>query len=255
MGGSHAKRVRADLGTHLSASRVTPQVKPQVAMFTPLPDAMTGIADYSADFIQNLSRHADLDLFVEDVAAVNFKHTGGRCLHHQALPALADRYDVIIYQLGNSPFHHYMLPYVERFPGVVVLHDAYLGHLSHDPGAPAGFIRQVIRDHGGSARAIIRASSDLAAGARRLISDLSCSPIHVHRSVGLLSTPTTRAASSLKTQIRRSAANRRPTTIRSAIPLERQVDRATARGHLGLPADKIVLASFGMWPPRRVCWS
>jgi hypothetical protein len=38
-------------------------------------------------------------------------------------------YDAILYEFGNSEFHRYMLPLLDRFPGVVGLHDAYLSGL------------------------------------------------------------------------------------------------------------------------------
>src|SRR4030095_9126780 len=43
-----------------------------------------------------------------------------------------DEYDRILYHLGNSVFHLYMMPMLERFPGTVVLHDFFLrGLLAH----------------------------------------------------------------------------------------------------------------------------
>ena len=37
-------------------------------------------------------------------------------------------YDLIIFQMGNSWCHDYMWPYLFRYPGLVVLHDAHLHH-------------------------------------------------------------------------------------------------------------------------------
>ena len=37
-------------------------------------------------------------------------------------------YDLTVYQLGNSSHHDYAWPYVFRWPGLVVLHDAHLHH-------------------------------------------------------------------------------------------------------------------------------
>ena len=38
----------------------------------------------------------------------------------------ASQYDRIVYQIGNSPFHVYMLDILRRYPGVIVLHDFFL---------------------------------------------------------------------------------------------------------------------------------
>ena len=40
----------------------------------------------------------------------------------------ADPYDLVVYQLGNSPCHDYMWPYLVRYPGLTVLHDGQLHH-------------------------------------------------------------------------------------------------------------------------------
>lgn len=249
---AHAERVHADAGHQMPLTPARSLAKPKLAMFTPLPDAITGIADYSADFIPELSRYADLDIFVEDVVGVNFQHTGGQILHHQELPARANRYDVIVYQLGNSPFHHYMLSYIQRFPGVVVLHDAYLGHLSHDPGTPTAFVQQAIRDHGGEARAIIQASSTLADGVRRLIADLSCSPTHVHRSIGAI-VHSHYARNILYSDSNPAISGEITVLPQYVAPIANagRKDRAAARARLGLPADKIVIASFGHVAPTK----
>jgi glycosyltransferase involved in cell wall biosynthesis len=39
-----------------------------------------------------------------------------------------DQYDLVVYQVGNSRLHQYMWPYLFRWPGLVVLHDARLHH-------------------------------------------------------------------------------------------------------------------------------
>ena len=37
-------------------------------------------------------------------------------------------YDLVVYQLGNARCHDYMWPYLFKWPGLVVLHDAQLHH-------------------------------------------------------------------------------------------------------------------------------
>src|SRR4029078_12732568 len=37
-------------------------------------------------------------------------------------------YDLVVYQLGNSRWHDFIWPYLFRWPGLVVLHDARLHH-------------------------------------------------------------------------------------------------------------------------------
>jgi len=105
-----------------------PAVKPRLAYVSPLPPLRTGIADYSAELLPELSRYYDIEVIVnqEEVAEP---------LIEDWLPTRtalwftenADRFDRIIYHFGNSTFHLYMFELLERFPGVVVLHDFFLG--------------------------------------------------------------------------------------------------------------------------------
>jgi hypothetical protein len=38
------------------------------------------------------------------------------------------QYDLCVYQTGNSRTHEFIWPYLFRWPGLVVLHDARLHH-------------------------------------------------------------------------------------------------------------------------------
>ncbi len=89
----------------------------RVAWFSPLPPAATGIAAYSADVLPLLDTP---DLVIDrydERRAHDFVWK-----HHQS------PYDVVVYQLGNSPWHDYMWGYLFQYPGLVVLHDARLHH-------------------------------------------------------------------------------------------------------------------------------
>jgi glycosyltransferase involved in cell wall biosynthesis len=101
----------------------------RLAWFSPMPPVATGIARCSADLIGALGADHDIDAFVDETNASRVGR-GGRCYsahdfvwrHHRS------PYDLIVYQLGNSSHHDYEWPYLFRFPGLVVLHDAHLHH-------------------------------------------------------------------------------------------------------------------------------
>jgi glycosyltransferase involved in cell wall biosynthesis len=114
--------------TPLPARRVL-----RVAMWTPLPPAASGIADYSAELLPALSAHADLTLYTNpDADASAFAHlpvamrsyydyAGDQ--HRGSLPAP----DVHLYHMGNNArFHEEIYHHLRRTPGVVVLHDLAL---------------------------------------------------------------------------------------------------------------------------------
>lgn len=97
-----------------------------LAWFSPMPPVRSGIAACSAALVTGLRREYAIDVFVDEpVARVA---AGTRSAHefvwrHRALP-----YDLTVYQLGNSSHHDYAWPYMFRWPGLAVLHDAHLHH-------------------------------------------------------------------------------------------------------------------------------
>lgn len=166
--------------------RMPSAARPRIAMFTPLPPAGSGGADDGAAFLAELRQHADFEVFVENAAEAELPVEGVGIWHHTQFPLRAQDFDAIVYRLGNSPSHRYMAPYMETYPGVVVLHDAHLGHLSHNPRELGAFARQAIRDHGGEARRLLDEAGTLKAGALALAETLTCAPTHVYRSRGVV---------------------------------------------------------------------
>ena len=95
---------------------------PRLAWFSPMPPVRTGVAVYSADIVEALRGDHEIDVFTDHPSP------GSRPAHdfiweHQRRP-----YDLPVYQLGNSSFHDYTWPYLFRYPGLSVLHDAHLHH-------------------------------------------------------------------------------------------------------------------------------
>ena len=227
-------------------SRLDNPDKPKIAMFTPLPPAQTGIADYSADLIPHLTKYADMDLFVEDSCDVQFSCRGVRIHHHRTFKDLYANYNTVIYQLGNSPFHHYMLNYMSRYPGIVVLHDAYLGHLSNDPRTAINFVRQTIRDYGGKARKLVENLKQEERIVAEMISQFTCSAVHAHRSLGVIvHSHFARELIYKDSHPSVCAEIRVLPQYRAAVPCSQKISKIEARKKLNLPTDRFLVASFG----------
>ncbi|HLG86468.1 MAG TPA: glycosyltransferase [Alphaproteobacteria bacterium] len=100
----------------------------RIAYFSPLPPKKTGIATYSHHLSRALAEQCDLDFF--DVGAVDVPVPGTPIHDYAERPELLlelDRYDAILYHLGNNPHFHLDIYRALLFrPGVVVLHDAIL---------------------------------------------------------------------------------------------------------------------------------
>lgn len=121
------------VGSHRTAQPAPAAVRPvtrrpRLAYFSPLQPAKSGIADYSAELLPELSRHYDIDVIVDQENAVTDRWVLANSTQRTVawFENHADDYDRILYQFGNSPFHRHMFDLLERFPGIVVLHDFFL---------------------------------------------------------------------------------------------------------------------------------
>jgi glycosyltransferase involved in cell wall biosynthesis len=97
----------------------------RLAWFSPMPPVRTGIAACSAELVTALRSRHDIDVFVDQCgSSVN----GDARPAHDFVWARRRHYDLTVYQLGNSSHHDYQWPYLFRYPGLAVLHDAHLHH-------------------------------------------------------------------------------------------------------------------------------
>ena len=103
----------------------------RIAWFSPLPPSRSGIAAYSAELLPRLAAH-DIEAFVDDEAQDRAGRTADigratvRSAHDFPWRHARRPYDAVVYHVGNDRCHDYMWPYLVRYPGLVVLHDAQL---------------------------------------------------------------------------------------------------------------------------------
>lgn len=111
-------------------AKVPGETKLQLALVTPLPPQRTGIAAHVAGILPELAERFDITL-VSEAPAVALTGSAGRLRVHgpEWFRAHADEFDHVMYQVGNSEFHTFMIPLLRAVPGVVVLHDFFLGGL------------------------------------------------------------------------------------------------------------------------------
>ena len=96
---------------------------PRLAWFSPMPPSRSGIAVASAELVPALRVEHEIDVFADNPADSTARSAHDFLWEHAKRP-----YDLVVYQLGNSSFHDYAWPYLFRFPGLAVLHDAHLHH-------------------------------------------------------------------------------------------------------------------------------
>ncbi|MFA5216695.1 glycosyltransferase [Sulfuricurvum sp.] len=139
-------RILADRANFRSSD---PADKPRLVFVSPLPPAKSGIADYALRLLAALKEHYTLLVVCETSSEpLPFSVTVRSAEEHLSHGSALDRH---LYHFGNSHYHAWMLPLIERFPGTVVLHDLFLGGLYHSliqQNPTASIERHLFDDHG-----------------------------------------------------------------------------------------------------------
>jgi glycosyltransferase involved in cell wall biosynthesis len=102
----------------------------RVAYFSPLSPIKSGIAKYSELLIPHLSKLVDIDIFVDGYTPTS-RDIKRSCVYDYRefeRHRVTRKYDALIYQMGNSPYHEYIYDTLIRRPGITVLHDYLLHH-------------------------------------------------------------------------------------------------------------------------------
>jgi glycosyltransferase involved in cell wall biosynthesis len=226
--------------------------RPTLAYVSPLPPQQSGIADYSAELLPELSAYYDIDVIVDqpqvDQAWIGAQLTLRDCAYFERHAA---GYDHVLYHFGNSPMHSHMFGLLERHPGVVVLHDFYLANLlhhMHHTGYRHDALRQALfRSHGYSGLLELRQRGEDAT-----VWHYPCNLPVLEGATGVIvhsNFPRTLAeqwygpgaADDWRTlPLLRGRAEAAPLT------------RAAARAALGLADDQFLVCSFGMLGPTKL---
>lgn len=120
--------------------------RPKLAYVSPLPPERTGVAAYSVELLPALESHYDIEVVVEQATVDDSWVIANYPIRNAAwFRANAHRFDRVLYQIGSSPFHAYQMDLIADFPGVVVLHDVFLGGLSARRGGHSGDLRHYVQ--------------------------------------------------------------------------------------------------------------
>ena len=100
----------------------------RLAWFSPMPPVRSGVAACTAQLVEGLSPDHQIDVYVDGAAGDQLRHPAVSSAHDFVWRHRRQPYDLVVYQLGNSSHHDYAWPYLFRYPGLAVLHDAHLHH-------------------------------------------------------------------------------------------------------------------------------
>lgn len=148
-----ANRTTVEMRTPATPALISKREKPKLAFVSPVLPKKSGIATYASELLPDLAKHYDIDLIIDQTEVsdpwllANFP-----CHTPQWFADNARHFDRIVYQMGNSSFHAFMFDLIDRFPGVVALHDFYLsgvaGWMDHSGLKPGHLNDQLFRSHG-----------------------------------------------------------------------------------------------------------
>lgn len=131
-----------------------PYYKKKLAYVSPLPNEKTGIAQYSAKLIPELACYYEIVLITNQIHVEdNWLSRNFPIKDSQWFLNHADQFDIILYQFGNSHFHHFMFDLLSKYPGIVTLHDFFLSGLFHwsatcIPELKDSFYLELFNSHG-----------------------------------------------------------------------------------------------------------
>lgn len=97
----------------------TAEEKKKIAWVSPMPPAQSGIALYSEEILPYICKYFQVDVYTKMDQADRMVESPFDLYDWTELPAKADQYELIVYQMGNSDFHDYMLYLMECCPGLV----------------------------------------------------------------------------------------------------------------------------------------
>jgi glycosyltransferase involved in cell wall biosynthesis len=247
------KRILRDMTNRRAQARFSDDGgngKRRLAYFSPLPPEKSGISHYSLMLIPQLARHFQVDVVVKQAAVDSLPEIDDCCtiLDFEQFCARADHYDRILYHIGNSHFHSHMFEALEKWPGVVVLHDFFLGHVIRhmDMFAPGYLAENLYHGWGLTAAAALRDPTR----SEELIWTCPLNAAVMENAIGII------AHSPFSQDLARQHYGKACRQHWHVIPHLREpalaVDKAEVRATLGIPPDAFLVCSFGHITPTKL---
>ena len=223
------------------AGRKNVHSRPKLAYVSPLPPERTGIADYSAALLPELSRFYQLDVIVaQDRVSDPWIQANCPVRSVQWFMENADQFDRVLYHFGNSPFHRHMFGLLKSVPGVVVLHDFFISGVASAVLERWPF--ELYTSHG------YRALNDFYVNEISILWKYPCNLSVIDECIGLVvhsPYPLLLVEKFYKNRFLKSEVIRH---LRKAFV---DIDKSEARGRLGIGDEDFLVCSFGMLGPTK----
>jgi len=228
-----------------------PVERPRLAYISPLPPARSGISYYSAELLRVLTHWYAVDVVINqgevDDAWIN-THCG---VHNiEWFQSNHNSFDRVIYHFGNSHFHAHMFDLLEKFPGVVVLHDFFLSgaqaHRDLTELKPGVFAQSLYASHGYRAVQQRFQQPDIA----DVIWEYPCNLKVLQASLGVIVHSECSRRLADQHYGKESAAEWAVIPLLRALPAG--ISREQARSRLGISNSDFLVCSFGLLGPSKL---
>lgn len=127
----------------------------KIAYFSPLSPLKSGIVDFSErEILPYLSEYGKIDIFIADGYRPSNKEIRFEfnIYNYKKFHEKADEYDITLYNIGNNPQHTYIYEILQKYPGIVILHEAFIHGLIWNKtlarGDKVGYIEEFLYSHG-----------------------------------------------------------------------------------------------------------
>lgn len=127
----------------------------KIAYFSPLSPLKSGIVDFSErEILPYLSEYGTIDIFIDDGYRPSNKEiiSKFRIYNHKKFPKKVNEYDITFYNIGNNPQHIYIYKTLQKYPGIVILHDVFIHGLIWNMTLARedkiGYIEEFLYSHG-----------------------------------------------------------------------------------------------------------
>ena len=210
----------------------TPYTRKTLAWVSPIPPARSGIATYSASMLPSLQKHYDVTVITDhpDIFQPNH-HTTEWLLKN------GQQFDRIVYHIGNSPFHKNIQDCARRWPGVLVLHELFIGDLQNSYGRDH-LLRALYQCHGYHA---VHSAVDESSPLKTTLQHFSTNRTLIQRALGSI-VHSQNAQQQIEAMLKQA-----PTATVPMVNTPRLLpNRTQARQALGLNDGIILICTFGI---------
>ena len=213
----------------------------KIAYFSPLSPIKSGISKYSEiNLLPYLKEYCEIDVFIDKGYKPENDYIKKKFTINSFEKFHSESYDLILYHMGNNPHHEYIYKTLLQKPGVVVLHDPFIGgliwNLTISRGKPELYIEHLVYCLGEKGRKIAEnaiASNNFPSFKYTLVNKIADSSIAiiVHSDFA-------------KKIVSAECPNVLLKKINMPIPFI-NIEKRTTKESLGFSEDTLIIATFG----------